>query len=135
MIPHSTTWTCSPTRAVFTQLIDYEWIPFVLSSPQLDIKIANHQQTPLLLTEAVFDVAASRPDLRPIPVLKRVGTEMYFSINNVGWGVMEDCKLIFEIVPDGEPIEGDYKLLFTQDLGTIELFPKEAHLYEAFRKE
>ena len=114
--------------------IDYDWVPFDLSSPELDIKIANHEQTPLLLTEAVFEVASSNPDLRPIPVLKRIGTEMYLPIRNVGWGPMEDCQLIFDIFPEGQDIRGkDLRLPFTQNLGTFEFFPQEAHLYDAFR--
>jgi hypothetical protein len=113
--------------------IDYDWIPFTLSSPQLDIKMANHEQTPLLLTEAVFDVASSRPDLRPIPVLKREGHQMHLPLRNLGWGLVEDCRLIFDIIQDGQQIEAEHSLPFTQDLGTFEWFPEEAHLYEAFR--
>jgi len=121
------------TESNVIEPIDYDWVPFDLSSPQLDIKIANHQQTPLLLTEAVFEVASSEPDLRPIPVLKRFGTEMYLPINNVGWGSMQDCHLIFDIVPDGQEMGDDLRLPFTQSLGTIEFFPQEARLYDAFR--
>jgi hypothetical protein len=119
------------TKAITS--IDYDWVPFELSFPQLDIKIANHEQTPLLLTEAVFEVASSDPDLRPIPVLKRVGTEMHLPIKNVGWGPMQDCRLDFDIVPDGEPIGEDRRLPFTQSLGTIEFFPEQAFLHDAFR--
>lgn len=113
--------------------IDYDWIPFTLASPQLDIKIANHQQTPLLLTEAVFDVTSSKPELRPIPILKREGHLMHLPLRNLGWGPVEDCQLIFDIIPDGEKIADEHSLPFTQSLGTFDWFPEEAHLYEAFR--
>jgi hypothetical protein len=114
--------------------LDYDWLPFELSSPQLDVKIINQGLTPLLLTGAIFDVEESVPDLRPIPVLKREGTGMHLPLRNLGWGAMQDCQLIFEIMPEGQQLSGEISLPFTRSLGTVEMFPKTSDLDDAFRE-
>lgn len=65
--------------------------------PTLDVKLVNNTDQTLFFHEAVFCVAESRPDLRPIPLIGAESHEMNIPLRNVGWGPMIDGMLRFRL--------------------------------------
>ncbi|MCW3816306.1 hypothetical protein ONA91_17825 [Micromonospora sp. DR5-3] len=74
--------------------------------PILDIKIVNNSNRTVLCHQAVFHVRESRPDLRPIPVLRGVTYGTFFTLLNLGWGPMTNCSLHFQLRPPSDPTDG-----------------------------
>ena len=80
--------------------------------PALDVKITNNTTQTVFFSEAQFRVADSRPDLRPIPVIRGIvylTRRIYLPLVNVGWGPMEDCVFRFHLEgeDDATPLTAD----------------------------
>ncbi len=61
--------------------------------------MGNNTDQTLFLYEGVFQVAESRPDLRPVPLVRGIAYGMYLPLINVGWGPMIDPLLRFTLSP------------------------------------
>jgi hypothetical protein len=70
--------------------------------PLLDLKVANNGKRVVFLTEAIFDVASSRPDRTAVPVINDVEpSPRAFGISNEGWGPLRDVVVSYRVVPEG----------------------------------
>ncbi len=75
--------------------------PFKCHYPCLDVTFVNNTGETLAITEAVFEVAESVPDILPVIVFKDDNARMQLIIDNEGWGKV--CKPVMRcnIVPTG----------------------------------
>lgn len=67
--------------------------------PMIDVKVVNNTGETVYVHDAVFRVAASCPDPRPVPLIHARGRPMTLPLVNVGWGPMTDCVLRFQFSP------------------------------------
>jgi hypothetical protein len=78
------------------------WCPFKWDFPILDFKILNSGVSTLFLTEVVFDVEESLPDLVPLLTIRR-DTLQAFAGNlllvNEGWCDLTDLTISFHLLP------------------------------------
>ena len=75
--------------------------------PTLDVKIVNNADQTIFLDQAIFEVAMSRRDLRPVPVIRgcgRVTDHVFLPLGNSGWGPMDDCVFRFHLERDADPV-------------------------------
>lgn len=79
------------------------WAHNEFSWPTLDVKIVNNSSQTVFFHEARFNVRDSRTDLRPIPVIHWLAGGPYLTLENLGWGPMEDCLLRFHLERPDDP--------------------------------
>jgi hypothetical protein len=102
------------------EAISFFWNPFKCAYPSLDVTFVNNTGGTLVVTEAVFEVAESVPDLTPVIVLKDDNARMKLVIDNEGWGKVCNPVIRCNILPTGEteprpdppishiPVDGPY---------------------------
>jgi hypothetical protein len=83
------------------------WCPFKWDFPILDFKILNNGAATLFLTEVVFDIEESLPDLAPFLAIRR-DTQQAFAGNlllvNEGWCDLTNVTVSFHLLP-GKAVE------------------------------
>ena len=84
------------------EAIPFFWNPFKCHYPSLDITFVNNTGGTLVVTEAVFEVAESVPDITPVIVLKDDNARMTLVIDNDGWGKICNPVIRCNILPTGE---------------------------------
>ena len=98
--------------------------PFVWEYPNLDVKVINRSKNSLYISQGVFLISESRPDLRPIPVFSFGTAHMRLKFRNAGWGTIRNARLSFNLIPiDNHPKDlkdlsfGTYQ--FSKNIGDI----------------
>ena len=84
------------------RLIDpsaYFWDPFKCQFPSLDVMLVNNSGKTLVLSEAVIEVASSRPDFSPVIVIPSNTWDMKLVIKNEGWGKISNAVLRCNLLP------------------------------------
>jgi hypothetical protein len=82
----------------------YARLPWVRSFdwPTLDLTVVNNTREVAHFHEALFTVASSRTDPRPVPVILGSAKGPGVTLENLGWGPMDDCVLRFHLEHPGE---------------------------------
>ncbi len=75
--------------------------PFLCQFPNLDVTFVNNTRETLAVTGAMFEVAESVPDMRPLILFKDDNARMILRISNDGWGTVRNAVLRCNIVPTG----------------------------------
>jgi hypothetical protein len=75
--------------------------PFLCQFPNLDVTFVNNTGETLAVTGAMFEVAQSVPDVRPLILFKDDNARMILTIRNEGWGTVRNAVLRCNIVPTG----------------------------------
>ena len=75
--------------------------PFLCQFPNLDVTFVNNTGETLAVTGAMFEVAQSVPDMRPLILFKDDNARMILAIRNEGWGTVRNAVLRCNIVPTG----------------------------------
>jgi hypothetical protein len=78
------------------------YCPFRWDFPILDFKVLNNRETPLFLTEIVFDIEESRTDHNPLLTIKRDTQQRYAGellLINEGCCALADLKISFHLLP------------------------------------
>jgi hypothetical protein len=75
--------------------------PFLCQFPNLDVTFVNNTGETLAVTGAMFEVAESVPDMRPLILFKDDNARMILAIRNEGWGTVRNAVLKCNIVPTG----------------------------------
>lgn len=83
------------------EAISFFWNPFKCQYPCLDVTFANNTGGTLVVTEAVFEIAESVPDLSPVIVFKDDNARMQLVIENEGWGKVCAPVIRCNILPTG----------------------------------
>ena len=115
------------------------WCAFKWDFPVLDFKVLNNGQTPLFLTEVVFDIEESSPDVAPLLTIKKDTQQRNAGdllLVNEGWCDLTDLTVSFHLLPGkletptgfGPPFE---HLISVPVLGDH----AEVDVVEAFRQE
>jgi hypothetical protein len=83
----------------------YAQLPWVRSFdwPTLELTVVNNTREIAHFHEALFEIASSRTDPRPVPVILGSSKGPGLTLENLGWGPMDDCVLRFHLE---EPKEG-----------------------------
>jgi len=98
--------------------------------PLLDLKVANNGTRVVYLTEAIFDVASSRPDLTAVPVINDAApSPRVFDISNEGWGSMRNVVVSYRVVPEGtngprayaQPYPARFSLSRVEEYATVDV--------------
>lgn len=84
------------------EAISFFWNPFKCHYPSLDVTFVNNSGETLAVTEAVFEVAESVPDITPVIVVKDNNVQMKLVIDNEGWGKVCNPVIRCNILPTGE---------------------------------
>lgn len=77
----------------------YFWNPFKCQFPSLDVMLVNNSGKTLVLSEAVIEVASSRPDFSPVVVIPSNTWDMKLVIKNEGWGKISSASLRCNLLP------------------------------------
>ncbi|WP_329244391.1 hypothetical protein OG417_47720 [Actinoallomurus sp. NBC_01490] len=77
----------------------YARLPWVRSFdwPTLDLTVVNNTREVAHFHEALFTIASSRTDPRPVPVILGSAKGPGLTLENLGWGPMDDCVLRFHL--------------------------------------
>lgn len=75
--------------------------PFLCQFPNLDVTFVNNTGETLAVTGAVFEVAESVPDIRPLILFKDDNARMILAISNEGWGTVRNAVLKCNLLPTG----------------------------------
>jgi hypothetical protein len=75
--------------------------PFLCQFPNLDVTFVNNTGETLAVTGAVFEVAESVQDMRPLILFKDDNVRMMLAITNEGWGTVRNAVLKCNILPTG----------------------------------
>jgi len=115
------------------------YCPFRWDFPILDFKVLNNRNTPLFLSEIVFDIEESRPDSTPLLAIKR-DTQQRFAgelhLINEGWANLADLNISFHLVPGTNVPPGAVSLSYPHTIALPILEERaEVDVTEAFRKE
>ena len=81
--------------------LSFAWIPFAVPLPALDLRVVNNTSKTVFIDAAVFEVAESRPDREPIPVIEadeKLSCAGYFYLQNEGWGAILEPTLRFKFL-------------------------------------
>jgi hypothetical protein len=70
--------------------------------PALDVKVVNNTGDSVFFHEALFRVASSRTDPRPVPTTY-TAPGPYLRLSNQGWGPMRERRLRFHLEVGGDP--------------------------------
>jgi hypothetical protein len=73
--------------------------PFLCQFPNLDVTFVNNTGETLAVTGAIFEVAESVPDMRPLILFKDDNARMILAIRNEGWGTVRNAVLKCNILP------------------------------------
>lgn len=119
------------------EAISFFWNPFKCHYPSLDVTFVNNTGSTLVVTEAVFEVVESVPDLTPVIVLKDDNARMQLVIDNEGWGMVCNPVIRCNILPTGateirpdpsighisaaEPYAHEFQLPDFEETATLEL--------------
>ena len=81
--------------------LHYHWSPWQwrFDFPALDVKLVNNTDETIYFHEALFRVARSRLYPTPVPVIRGTSYNMTMTLENVGWGEMQDSVLRFSLDP------------------------------------
>jgi hypothetical protein len=96
--------------------IAFDWSPFHVVPPSLDLKIVNNTSQTLFFTQAALCVAASKPNHRPVLVINGFGDRMQFPLLDIGFGGVRSCQLHFDLSPDEPKTDWDAALPCLQDV-------------------
>ena len=79
--------------------LHYHWAPWQwrFAFPALDVKLVNNTDKTVYFHEILFRVKRSQLDPTPVPVIRGTGYNMAITLENVGWGAMEQCLLRFSL--------------------------------------
>lgn len=75
--------------------------PFLCHYPNLDITFVNNTGATVAITEAVFEVVESVPDLSPVIIFRDNNCLMKLTIRNEGWGTVRNAIVKCNLVPTG----------------------------------
>jgi predicted alpha/beta hydrolase family esterase len=100
--------------------VKYTWSPFGWQFPNLDFKIVNNSARTICLTEAVLEIASSKSDTTPMPVIPARSFSMKFWVDNEGWGPLQDATLDLNLFPTDHDEDFDSPFIHHLDLGTID---------------
>ena len=76
--------------------------PFDWEFPNLDIKVVNNSAKTILLSQLVFEVLESSPDLRPVIVIQADRLQRnarHFLLQNEGWSNPQSCTITYGVEP------------------------------------
>ena len=76
---------------------EYFWNPFKCQFPTLDVVLVNNSGRTLVLSEAVLEVASSKPDFSPVVVVPSNTWDMKLTIKNEGWGETQQCRFAMQL--------------------------------------
>jgi len=99
--------------------IDVSRWQFGFQFPTLDFKVINNSDKTVYFTKAIISVAGSRPDLFPV-ILIGAGSQMQFSIRNIGWGKVYNCSLRFNIVTTDQNADFNSDLKYEVQAGDFD---------------
>jgi hypothetical protein len=119
------------------EAISFFWNPFKCHYPSLDVTFVNNTGETIVVTDAVFEVAESVPDLTPVILFKDDNARMRLVIDNEGWGKVCNpvirCNILStgatEVLPDppiahipvAEPYAHEFQLPDFEETATLEL--------------
>ncbi|OWK35480.1 SMEK domain-containing protein [Fimbriiglobus ruber] len=83
------------------EAISYFYNPFKCQYPCLDITFVNNTGSSLAISEAVFEIAESVPDVSPVIVFKDDNAKMRLVIRNEGWGSVRNPVIKCNVLPTG----------------------------------
>lgn len=75
--------------------------PFLCQFPNLDVTFVNNTSETMAVTGAVFEVAESISDIRPLILFKDDNARMILAISNEGWGTVRNAVLKCNLLPTG----------------------------------
>lgn len=81
--------------------VEYFWNPFKCQFPSLDVVLVNNSSKTLVLSEAILEVASSKPDFSPVIVIPSNTHEMVLRIKNEGWGKISNAVLRCNLLQTG----------------------------------
>jgi hypothetical protein len=117
------------------QVRKYSLAPWARSFtwPTLDLRVVNNTREIVHFHEAIFTVVSSRTDLRPVPVIGGTSKGPGLTLENLGWGPMDDCVLRFHLAhPDGgRPLTTERVWPLNGDGGYTDQTPLDEALAEA----
>lgn len=86
-------------NGVLINPLAYFWNPFRCQFPSLDVMLVNNSTRTLMLSEAVLEVASSRPDFSPVLIVPSNTWNMKLKIRNEGWGKISNAVLRCNLLP------------------------------------
>jgi len=115
------------------------YCPFKWDFPILDFKVLNNRQSPLFLSEIVFDIQESRPDPTPLLTIKRDAQQRFageLHLINEGWTNLTDLNISFHLFPGTIATLSDILSPHPHSIPVPMLEDSvEVDVTEAFRKE
>ncbi|MCD0448915.1 hypothetical protein LO762_06885 [Actinocorallia sp. API 0066] len=95
--------------------------------PVIEVEVVNGSAAEVRVREALFAVASSRTDPRPVPLIHGASYGADLTLDNLGWGPMEEGVLRFHLeTPEGAVLGGERTCALDADGHPADLKPLHA---------